>query len=85
MDMTDPDGSDETTVDGGHSVTVPAEIRQRLDIAPGDTLRWTLLDGGQIRVEVTERTGSFEVLEPIDVGEATNAVEDTEELAYEGD
>lgn len=83
--MTDPDESDETMVGSGHSVTVPAEIRQQLDIAPGDTLRWTLLDGGQIRVEVTERTSAFEALEPIDIGEETNAVEDTEELAYEGD
>lgn len=82
--MSTLDLTDETTVNDSHSVTVPAEIRDRLDIEPGDKLRWALADDGTLRVEVVrQRYGAFEGLEPIDVGEETDAVEETEETAYE--
>lgn len=75
--------TDETTVNDSHSVTVPSEIRDRLDIEPGDRLRWTLTEEGTLRVEVVrQRYGAFEGLDPIDVGRETDAVEETEDAAY---
>jgi len=42
-------------------VTVPASIRQRLDIEPGDKLRWNTDDEGNLTVEIVrERYGAFE-------------------------
>lgn len=83
--MSRPEVTDETTVNDSHSVTVPAEIRDRLDIEPGDKVRWTLADD-ELRVEVVrQRYGAFDDLEPIDVGEETDAVAETEDASYEVD
>lgn len=68
--------TDETTVNDSHSVTVPSEIRERLDIQPGDKLRWTLTGEGELRVEVVKQQyGALSDLDPVDIGEDTNAVE----------
>lgn len=84
--MSSPDVTDETTVNDSHSVTVPSEIRNRLDIEPGDKLRWTLADDGTLDVEVVrQRYGAFQDLEPVDIGEETDAVAETERAAYEGE
>lgn len=84
--MSRPEVTDETTVNDSHSVTVPSEIRQRLDIEPGDKLRWILGDKGDLHVEVVrQRYGAFADLEPIDVGEETNAVEETETIGFQVD
>lgn len=84
VDMSSPEVTDETTVNDSHSVTVPSEIRERLDIEPGDRLRWRLDDEGQLLVEVVhERYGAFDDLEPIETDEETDAVEETEAVAYE--
>lgn len=57
-------------------MTVPAEIRERLDISPGDRLRWTLTEEGTLRVEIVEqRRGALSELDPVDVGEETDAVD----------
>lgn len=74
MAVDDPSG--ETTVNESYSVTVPARVRDRLDIEPGDKLRWTA-EGDELSVEVVkERHGAFSDLEPIDVGEPTDAATD---------
>lgn len=74
--MSSPEVSDETTVNGSYSVTVPAAIRSSLDIEPGDTLRWTLTDDGNLQVSVVDQSyGALSELEPVDVGTETNAVE----------
>jgi AbrB family looped-hinge helix DNA binding protein len=66
----------ETTVNDGHSVTVPSQIREALDIEPGDKLRWHVNDEGELSVEVVKQQyGAFDDLEPVDIGEETNAVE----------
>lgn len=84
--MSTPEVADETTVNDSHSVTVPSEIRERLDIEPGDKLRWTLAEDGELRVEVVrERYGAFADMESVDVGQETNAVEETEDYAYRVD
>lgn len=84
--MSSPEITDETTVNDSHSVTVPSEIRERLDIKPGDKLRWTLGEEGGLRVEVVrQRYGAFADLEPADIGGETDAVEEAEKFAYEGE
>ncbi|GAB3028818.1 AbrB/MazE/SpoVT family DNA-binding domain-containing protein [Natronobiforma cellulositropha] len=68
--------ADETTVGDRGSVPVPAEIRDRFDIQPGDKIRWRLTDDGDIELEVVnQRFGAFEGFEPIDIGE-TNAADE---------
>jgi AbrB family looped-hinge helix DNA binding protein len=52
---------EETTVSDSGVVTVPASIRRRLDIEPGDRLRWHTEEDGTLSVEVVrERYGAFE-------------------------
>ena len=51
----------ETTVSDRGMVTIPAALRRRLDIEPGDKLRWTADDEGTLSVEVVkQRYGAFE-------------------------
>jgi antitoxin PrlF len=60
---------EETKVSDSGVVTVPAGIRQRLDIEPGDKLRWNTDDEGNLTVEVVrERYGAFEDFEPVPMG-----------------
>ena len=52
----------------------PVQIRQRLDIEPGDKLRWHVTENDELSVEVLEqRYGAFDDFEPADMGE-TDAV-----------
>lgn len=69
---------EETTVNASFSVTIPADIREDLDLEPGDRLRWAVDEGGRLVAEIVrERHGLAEELDPIDMGE-TDAVEVTE-------
>lgn len=73
----------ETKVNDRGMVTIPAELRRRLDIKPGDKLRWTTDEEGAISVEIVhQREGVFDDFEPVDVGE-TNAVEVESEFGAE--
>lgn len=73
---------DETTVNDRYAVTIPAPIRRRLDVEPGDKIRWKL-DGDEVSVElVGQRLGVLDGFEPAEVGE-THAAEDHDERAVE--
>jgi len=73
--MATEEGPEETKVSDRGMVTIPADLRRRLDINPGDKLRWTTDDEGNLSVEIVhQREGVFDDFEPVDVGE-TNAVE----------
>lgn len=73
---------DETTVNDSHSITVPAEVRRQAGIEPGDKLRWRVSEDGTLSVDVVnQRYGAFSELEPVDVGEETNAAEDHDLVA----
>ena len=77
------DGPAETTVSDRGMVTIPADLRQRLDIEPGDKLRWTTDEAGTLSVEIVhKREGVFDDFEPIDAGE-TNAVDIETEFGAE--
>ncbi|ELZ46463.1 transcriptional regulator [Halorubrum californiense DSM 19288] len=81
--MATEQGSEETTVSDRGMVTIPADLRRRLDIEPGDKLRWAADEDGVLSVEVVrQREGAFDGFEPVDVGE-TNAVEAEAEFGTE--
>ena len=80
------DEQPETRVDGSFAVTIPAAVRERVDLEPGDRLRWDVDDEGRLVAEIVRgRYGVAEDLEPIVLGEETDAVELTEIDAYEID
>lgn len=68
----------ETTVNESWAVTIPAAVRNGLDLEPGDRLRWSVEEDGRLVADVVrERHGVADRLEPVDMGE-TDAVEATE-------
>ena len=46
------DGTAETKVSDRGMVTIPADLRRQLGIEPGDKLRWTTDDEGDLSVEI---------------------------------
>lgn len=75
---------DETTVNDSYSVTVPAAVRDKAGVEAGDKLRWRVEDDGTLSVEVIkQRYGVFSELEPVDIGESTDAAEDHDLIAGE--
>jgi AbrB family looped-hinge helix DNA binding protein len=81
--MATEDTPEETTVSDRGTVTIPSELRQRLDIGPGDKLRWDVDDDGEISVTVVhQQEGVFDDFEPVDAGE-TDAVEVEREFGAE--
>ena len=74
--MATEEASDETTVSERYAVTIPSAVRRRLDVQPGDKVRWTVSEGGGVEVEITRRRpGAFADFEPVDMGE-THAATD---------
>lgn len=74
--MTGGRQTDETTVNDHYAVTVPAPVRNRLDIEPGDKVRWTVTDDGDLEIDVVkESRGVLEGFEPVDMGD-THAARD---------
>jgi len=59
--MATNDAPEETTVSDRGMVTIPADLRRRLDIKPGDKLRWDVDEDGTLSVEVIkQRYGAFD-------------------------
>jgi AbrB family looped-hinge helix DNA binding protein len=60
-DMATDDPPQETKVSDRGMVTIPASLRDRLDIEPGDKLRWSVDKDGGLTVEVVQRRyGAFD-------------------------
>ncbi|MCL9814754.1 AbrB/MazE/SpoVT family DNA-binding domain-containing protein [Natranaeroarchaeum aerophilus] len=58
--MATGDAPEETKVSDRGMVTIPASLRRRLDIEPGDKLRWNV-DGEDLSVKIVrQRYGAFE-------------------------
>ncbi|MBX0297589.1 AbrB/MazE/SpoVT family DNA-binding domain-containing protein [Haloarcula nitratireducens] len=73
---------DETTVNESYSVTVPAAIRREAGVEAGDKLRWHVDEDGQLSVKlVKQQYGAFSELEPVDIGESTDAADDHDLIA----
>jgi len=67
--MATQDVPEETKVSDSGVVTIPAALRRRLDIEPGDKLRWSTDEDGNLTVEVVrQRYGAFEDFEPVSMG-----------------
>ncbi len=67
--MATEDAPEETTVSDRGMVTIPASLRRRLDIEPGDKLRWDIDDEGELSVAVVkQRHGAFDDFEPVSMG-----------------
>lgn len=60
--------AEETTVSDRGMVTVPANIRRRLDIEAGDKLRWTLEEGSLTVDVVHQERGAFDDAPTADLG-----------------
>lgn len=76
-------GAEETKVSDRGMVTIPAALRRQLDIEPGDKLRWTADDEGDLSVEIVhQREGVFDDFEPVDAGQ-TDAVDVEAEFGAE--
>ena len=59
--MATKDGPEETKVSDRGMVTIPASVRQRLDIEAGDKLRWQIDEEEEFSVEIIrQRYGAFE-------------------------
>ena len=81
--MATDDTTRETVVNDSGMVTVPAEVRRRLDLGPGDKLRWQVSESDELHIEVIhQREGVFDDFEPVDGGE-TDAVEAEQEFGAE--
>jgi len=73
---------DETTVNESFSVTVPAGVRRAARVEAGDKLRWQVDEDGSLSVElVKQQYGAFDDLEPVDIGESTDAAADHDLIA----
>ena len=81
MDMSHK-AEDETTVNESYSITVPAAIRREAGVEAGDKLRWHVDEDGTISVElVKQHYGAFSQLDPVDIGEPTDAAADHDLIA----
>ncbi len=61
--------TEETKVSDRGMVTIPASLRDRLDIEAGDKLRWDTDKEGNLSVEVVkQRYGAFDDFEPVSMG-----------------
>ncbi|MFB6130337.1 MAG: AbrB/MazE/SpoVT family DNA-binding domain-containing protein [Salinigranum sp.] len=66
--------SDETVINDNYAATIPARVRDRIDVKPGDKLRWTATEDGRLRVEVVkQRYGVWDAAEPGHLGAVTEA------------
>ena len=67
--MATQDPPEETTVSDRGMVTIPASLRDRLDIEAGDKLQWEIDEEGSLSVEVIkQRYGAFDGFEPVSMG-----------------
>ncbi len=75
---------DETTINESYSVTVPAAVRTEVGVEAGDKIRWHVDEDGNLSIElVKQHYGAFSQLEPVDIGEPTDAAEDHDFVAGE--
>lgn len=82
--MATDDAPEETTVSDRGMVTIPASLRRRLDIEPGDKIRWDADAEGNLSVEVVkQRYGAFDDFEPAPMG--GDGLETHDLAGYEND
>jgi len=65
----------------GNQASIPAQIRDRLDIQDGDIVRWKVVDG-EVEV-VPRRRGAFEDFQPGESEEEVDTVADHDSFGTE--
>lgn len=61
--------TDESTVTENYAATIPASVRSRLNVHPGDKLRWRATEEGKLEVEIIrQREGALDEFEPESMG-----------------
>jgi antitoxin PrlF len=88
--MATDDVPEETKVSDRGMVTIPASLRNRLDIEAGDKLRWNINEDGELSVEVVkERYGALDDFEPVSMGGKGSETHDIagyeDDSAFSGD
>ncbi|PTE20140.1 AbrB family transcriptional regulator [Cereibacter changlensis JA139] len=70
----------ESTLTSKGQTTLPAEVRRALDLAPGDRLRYVILDGGEVRLVKTRAVAGIAGMlhrahrAPVDLGAMDEAI-----------
>jgi bifunctional DNA-binding transcriptional regulator/antitoxin component of YhaV-PrlF toxin-antitoxin module len=63
----------ESKLDDDYTLRLPEQVRDRLDVQPGDKIRWTVTEDGDLSIEVIEQEyGAFEDAPVISLGGAAN-------------
>lgn|GEM_PF-1590655 len=61
--------TDESTLTENYAATIPAAVREQLDVRPGDKLRWRATEAGKLEVEIVrQREGALDEFEPEPMG-----------------
>lgn len=64
---------DETTIGDDYTVRIPPQVREQLDVSPGDSVRWCVTGDGELEVEVVEgEYGVFDDAEVVSLGGAAD-------------
>ena len=74
----------ETKVSKGFQTVLPAEIRKKFNIGPGDEVVWTVL-GDEILVRVRKRGGEdplSKLIGAVSTRKKTNATEEIDAVVY---
>jgi AbrB family looped-hinge helix DNA binding protein len=65
--------SDDSKVRDDGSLRIPERVRERLDLDPGDRLRWNVTEDGELEVEVVRQEyGVFEDAPVVSLGGAAD-------------
>ena len=81
--MATEQGYEQTQVTERGMVTIPADL-QRLDIEPGDKIRWTADEDGTLSAEVLKRRdGAFDDFDAVPMG--GDGLETYDRVGYEED
>jgi len=69
--------TDQSKITENYAATIPAGVRDRLDVQPGDKLRWTATEDVELRVKtVQQREGALGGFEPEPMGVDGKTVHD---------
>jgi AbrB family looped-hinge helix DNA binding protein len=76
----------ETTITVKGQVTIPVEVRTKLDLRPGDKLRFHLTEAGELTIEPRRHRSIFDQLETLrlpSIGRSSTQADIDEAIATE--
>jgi bifunctional DNA-binding transcriptional regulator/antitoxin component of YhaV-PrlF toxin-antitoxin module len=70
------------SVNESYSITVPAAVRREAGVEAGDKIRWYVDEDGALSIKlVKQHYDALSQLEPVDIGEPTDAANDHDLVA----